>query len=164
MKLALEASAAVVVHDVCVDAVADRERPPVGVDGGRDEDNAGRGIRRSNIADRVEIETALGVGADEDDVGMRQRRRPDRVAHGLGPPGDAHLRVVVDDRADLLPPPGIGLDDEDPDAGTVGCLRTGDGPPPRLETVAQDSTPTATTLVGNDAAMHDDLWSVLGPL
>lgn len=164
MKLALEASAAVVVHDVCVDAVADRERPPVGVDGGRDEDDAGRGIRRSNVADRVEIETALGVGADEDDVGMRQRRGPDRVAHGLGPPGDAHLRVVVDDRADLLPPPGIGLDDEDPDAGTVGCLRTGDGPPSRLETVAQDSTPTATTLVGNDAAMHDDLWSVLGPL
>jgi hypothetical protein len=63
VKLALEASAAVVVHDVCVDAVADRERPPVGVDGGRDEDDAGRGIRRPNVADRVEIQASRGMRA-----------------------------------------------------------------------------------------------------
>jgi len=59
------------------------------------------------------------MGTHEDDVRVGERGRPDRVADGLRAPGQAHVRVEVDDFADALADVRIRLDDQNPEAGAV---------------------------------------------
>jgi hypothetical protein len=51
---------------------------------------------------------------------MREGCRTDRIADGLGAPGEADVRMVIDDRADVLPHLRVRLDDEHSQAGAVG--------------------------------------------
>jgi len=128
VKLAPEPVAAVVVRDEGVGTVADRKGPPLGV-GERRHENDPRGrIGGAHVADRVEVEPAFGAGSHQNDVGVPERRRSDGIAHRLGAPGDADVRMAVDDGANFLSHLGVGLDDENREAGAVRCLRTGDGP------------------------------------
>ena len=120
MKLASEPVAPVVVRDAGVGTVADCERSPLGVGERGDEHHPGRRVGGAHVADRGEIEPALRMSPDEHDVRVRQRRRSDGVAPGLGAPGESHVRVAVDDRSNLLPNLRVRLDDEDPEAGGIG--------------------------------------------
>jgi hypothetical protein len=51
---------------------------------------------------------------------VRQGGGADRVPDRLGAPGDAHIRMIVDDPADVLAHLGVGFDDENPEARAVG--------------------------------------------